>query len=54
LLYVNASGPGEYHQRGYGESSLYYNGMNMPGGGSMSTSGTFNDGFSFSPEIRAK
>jgi hypothetical protein len=54
LLIVNAAGPGEYHQSGYGESSLYYNGMNMPGGGQMDTSGTFNDGFSYNPEIIGK
>jgi len=54
LLIVNAAGPGEYHQSGYGETSLYYNGMNMPGGGSMNTSGTFNDGFSCNPEIVGK
>jgi len=53
-LIVNATGPGEYHQSGYGENSLYYNGMDMPGGGSMNTSGTFNDGFSCNPEIVGK
>jgi len=54
LLYVDASGSGEYHQSGYGETNLQYNGMTMPGGGSMSTSGTFNDGFSYNPEIVGK
>jgi len=54
LLYVDASGPGEYHQSGYGETNLQYNGMTMPGGGSMSTTGTFNDGFSYNPEIVGK
>ena len=38
----------------YSDTNLQYNGMIMPGGGSMSTSETFNDVFSYNPEIVSK
>ena len=51
---VSATGSGIYRQFGYGANSLYYNGMNMPGGGSATTTASFNNGFSFNPVVYAK
>ena len=50
---VSATGSGEYQQYGMGSSSLSYNGMNMPSGGSANTMVSFNGGFTFNPVVRA-
>lgn len=50
---ATATGTGDYYQKGYGRNNLVYNGFSMPGGGSMTTMGTFYGGFSGNPSIHA-
>lgn len=52
-MYAQASGSGNFYQDGLGSSYLDFNGTVLPGGGYLSTSGYFNDGFYMEPSVEA-
>jgi len=52
-MYVQASGLGAYYQDAYGANYLNFNGLELPGGGTLNTSGVFNNGFYGNPSVEA-
>ena len=53
VLYLDAEGAGTVGQSAGGDNYLNFNGFELSGGGSMSTTGFFNNGFSGNPDVDA-